>query len=88
MISILRPLLAVAVAILAALAVLLLDKREKLRDAVSPLAAIAMFAIVASMAPNASPGGITGPHPTLKKCVIRVSMSCIVRFFTGGVANE
>ena len=45
MISI-RPLLAVAVAVLAALAVLLLNKREKLRDAVSPLAAIAMFAIV------------------------------------------
>lgn len=55
MISI-RPLLAVAVAILAALAVLLLDKREKLRDAVSPLAAIAMFAIVASMAPTVLAG--------------------------------
>ncbi|CDX17597.1 exported hypothetical protein [Mesorhizobium sp. ORS 3324] len=57
MISI-RPLLAVAVAILAALAVLLLDKREKLRDAVSPLAAIAMFAIVASMAPTVLAGGL------------------------------
>ncbi|MDX8477498.1 monovalent cation/H+ antiporter subunit D family protein [Mesorhizobium sp. VK24D] len=56
MISI-RPLLAVAVPILAALAVLLLDKREKLRDAVSPLAAIAMFAIVASMAPTVLAGG-------------------------------
>ncbi len=52
-----RPLLAVAVAVLAALAVLLLNKRDKLRDAVSPLAAIAMFAIVASMAPTVLAGG-------------------------------
>ena len=52
-----RPLLAVAVAGLAALAVLLLNKHEKLRDAVSPVAAIAMFAIVASMAPTVLRGG-------------------------------
>lgn len=52
-----RPLLAVAVAGLAALAVLLLNKREKLRDLVSPLAAIVMFAIVASMAPTVLSGG-------------------------------
>jgi multicomponent Na+:H+ antiporter subunit D len=52
-----RPLLAVAVAGLAALAVLLLSNREKLRDAVSPLAAIVMFAIVASMAPTVLAGG-------------------------------
>ncbi|NKL76140.1 proton-conducting transporter membrane subunit, partial [Rhizobium leguminosarum] len=52
-----RPLLAVAIAGLAALAVLLLHNREKLRDIVSPLAAIAMFAIVASMAPTVLAGG-------------------------------
>ncbi|TGQ46872.1 monovalent cation/H+ antiporter subunit D family protein [Mesorhizobium sp. M00.F.Ca.ET.216.01.1.1] len=52
-----RPLLAVAVAGLAVLAILLLNKREQLRDAVSPLAAIAMFAIVASMAPTVLAGG-------------------------------
>ena len=52
-----RPLLAVAVAGLAALAILLLNNREKLRDAVSPLAAIAMFAIVVSMAPTVLAGG-------------------------------
>ncbi|RWM08213.1 monovalent cation/H+ antiporter subunit D family protein [Mesorhizobium sp.] len=56
MISI-RPLLAVAVPVLAALAVLLLNKRAKLRDVISPLAAIAMFAIVASMAPTVLAGG-------------------------------
>jgi multicomponent Na+:H+ antiporter subunit D len=47
-----RPLLAVAVAGLAALAVLLLNNHQKLRDVVSPLAATAMFAIVTSMAPT------------------------------------
>ena len=52
-----RPLLAVAVAGLAALSILLLNNRERLRDAVSPLAAIAMFAIVASMAPTVLAGG-------------------------------
>src|SRR5260221_3858210 len=52
-----RPLLAVAVAGLAALAVLLLNNREKLRDVVSPVAAFAMFAIVASMAPTVLAGG-------------------------------
>jgi multicomponent Na+:H+ antiporter subunit D len=52
-----RPLLAVAVAGLAALAVLLLNNREKLRDIVSPLAALAMFAIVVSMAPTVLAGG-------------------------------
>ncbi|GAU86854.1 NADH-ubiquinone oxidoreductase chain L [Bosea sp. BIWAKO-01] len=52
-----RPLLAVAVAGLAALAVLLLNTRETLRDAVSPLAAMAMFAIIASMAPTVLAGG-------------------------------
>jgi multicomponent Na+:H+ antiporter subunit D len=52
-----RPLLAVAVAGLAALAVLLLNNREKLRDVVSPLAAIVLFAIVASMAPTVLAGG-------------------------------
>ncbi|TIO52202.1 MAG: monovalent cation/H+ antiporter subunit D family protein [Mesorhizobium sp.] len=56
MISI-RPLLAVAVPVLAALAVLLLNKRAKLRDVISPLAAIATFAIVASMAPTVLAGG-------------------------------
>ncbi|MDX0887816.1 monovalent cation/H+ antiporter subunit D family protein [Sinorhizobium medicae] len=52
-----RPLLAVAVAGLAALAILFLNKREKLRDAVSPIAAVAMFAIVVSMAPTVLAGG-------------------------------
>lgn len=52
-----RPLLAVAVPALAALAVVLLNNREKLRDVVSPLAAIALFAIVASMAPAVLAGG-------------------------------
>ncbi|MGZ9722031.1 monovalent cation/H+ antiporter subunit D family protein [Rhizobium miluonense] len=52
-----RPLLAVAVPGLAALAILLLNNREKLRDAVSPLAAIVLFAIVASMAPTVLSGG-------------------------------
>ncbi|BCH28102.1 cation:proton antiporter [Mesorhizobium sp. L-8-10] len=51
-----RPLLAVAVAVLAALAVLLLNNRERLRDVVSPVAALAMFAIVASMAPTVLAG--------------------------------
>ena len=52
-----RPLLAITVAGLAALAVLLLNNRERLRDLVSPLAAIAMFAIVMSMAPTVLAGG-------------------------------
>lgn len=52
-----RPLLAIAVAGLAALAVLLLNNRERLRDLVSPLAAVAMFAIVVSMAPTVLAGG-------------------------------
>ncbi|MDO3431072.1 monovalent cation/H+ antiporter subunit D family protein [Rhizobium sp. CBN3] len=52
-----RPLLAIAVAGLAALAVLLLNNRQRLRDLVSPLAAIAMFAIVLSMAPTVLAGG-------------------------------
>jgi multicomponent Na+:H+ antiporter subunit D len=52
-----RPLLAVAVPGLAALAILLLNNREKLRDVVSPLAAIILFAIVASMAPTVLAGG-------------------------------
>ncbi|MBM3095078.1 monovalent cation/H+ antiporter subunit D family protein [Ensifer sp. T173] len=52
-----RPLLAVAVPALAALAVVLLNNREKLRDVVSPLAAITLFAIVASMAPTVLAGG-------------------------------
>ena len=52
-----RPLLAVAVPGLAALAILLLNNREKLRDVVSPLAAIALFGIVASMAPTVLAGG-------------------------------
>jgi multicomponent Na+:H+ antiporter subunit D len=52
-----RPLLAVAVASLAALAVLLLNDREKLRDLVSPFAAVVMFAVVASMAPTVLAGG-------------------------------
>lgn len=52
-----RPLLAITVAGLAALAVLLLNNRERLRDLVSPLAAIAMFAIVMSMAPTVLSGG-------------------------------
>ncbi|EJJ28194.1 monovalent cation/H+ antiporter subunit D family protein [Rhizobium sp. CF142] len=52
-----RPLLAITVAGLAALAVLLLKNRERLRDLVSPLAAIAMFAIVVSMAPTVLAGG-------------------------------
>lgn len=57
-----RPLLAVAVAGLAALAILLLNNRERLRDAVSPLAAITMFAIVASMAPPVLAGGTVYWH--------------------------
>ncbi|MDR9777155.1 monovalent cation/H+ antiporter subunit D family protein [Rhizobium hidalgonense] len=52
-----RPLLAIAVAGLAALAVLLLNNRERFRDLVSPMAAIAMFAIVVSMAPTVLAGG-------------------------------
>ncbi len=52
-----RPLLAVAVAGLAALAVLVLNKHDKIRDAVSPLAAVVMFAIVISMAPTVLSGG-------------------------------
>ncbi|WP_074071541.1 monovalent cation/H+ antiporter subunit D family protein [Rhizobium gallicum] len=52
-----RPLLAVAVPGLTAVAVLLLNNREKIRDLVSPLAAIALFAIVASMAPTVLAGG-------------------------------
>lgn len=57
-----RPLLAVAVAGLAALAILLLNNREKLRDVVSPFAAIAMFAIVVSMAPTVLAGGTIDLH--------------------------
>jgi multicomponent Na+:H+ antiporter subunit D len=57
-----RPLLAVTVAGLAALAVLLLNHREKLRDVVSPVAAFAMFAIVASMAPTVLAGGTVDLH--------------------------
>ncbi|APO79208.1 NADH dehydrogenase (quinone) nuoL-like protein (plasmid) [Rhizobium etli 8C-3] len=56
MISI-RPLLAIAVPGLTAVAVLLLNNREKFRDLVSPLAAIVLFAIVASMAPTVLAGG-------------------------------
>jgi multicomponent Na+:H+ antiporter subunit D len=52
-----RPLLAVGVAVLAALAVIVLNGRERIRDAVSPVAACAMFAIVASMAPTVLAGG-------------------------------
>lgn len=52
-----RPLLAIAVAVLAAVAVLLLRDRDKLRDAVSPVAAVVMFGIVASMAPTVLAGG-------------------------------
>ena len=52
-----RPLLAIAVAILAAVAVLLLHNRDKLRDMVSPFAALVMFGIVASMAPRVLAGG-------------------------------
>lgn len=52
-----RPLLAIAVAVLAAVAVLLLRDRDKLRDAVSPAAAVVMFGIVASMAPTVLAGG-------------------------------
>ena len=52
-----QPLLAIAVAALAAVAVLLLRDRDKLRDAVSPAAAVVMFGIVASMAPTVLAGG-------------------------------
>ncbi|MDL2410050.1 monovalent cation/H+ antiporter subunit D family protein [Rhizobium calliandrae] len=52
-----RPLLAVAVPGLAALIILFLNNREKLRDLVSPLAAIVLFVIVASMAPTVLAGG-------------------------------
>ncbi|TCU29174.1 multisubunit sodium/proton antiporter MrpD subunit [Rhizobium azibense] len=52
-----RPLLAIAVPGLTAVAVLLLNNREKFRDLVSPLAAIVLFAIVASMAPTVLAGG-------------------------------
>ncbi len=52
-----RPLVAVAVPGLAALAILVLRNRETLRDAVSPLAAVILLAIVASMAPTVLSGG-------------------------------
>ncbi|QFI69200.1 monovalent cation/H+ antiporter subunit D family protein [Sinorhizobium alkalisoli] len=52
-----RPLIAIAIAGLAALAILLLHKQEKLRDLVSPVAALAMFVIVMSMAPTVLSGG-------------------------------
>lgn len=52
-----RPLLAIAVPGLAALAILVLHHRERLRDLVSPLAAVMLFAIVASMAPTVLAGG-------------------------------
>ena len=34
-----------------------------------------------------SPGGITGPQLTFRKCVMRVSMSCIVWSLSGGVVR-
>src|SRR5579884_3823917 len=46
-----------------------------------------MFPFVASMAPRASPGGTTGPQLTPRKCVIRVSISCIVRSLRGGATK-
>ncbi|OHV72620.1 monovalent cation/H+ antiporter subunit D family protein [Ensifer sp. LCM 4579] len=52
-----RPLIAIAIAGLAALAILVLHKREKLRDLVSPVAALAMFVTVMSMAPTVLSGG-------------------------------
>ncbi|ASY66896.1 NADH-ubiquinone oxidoreductase chain L (plasmid) [Sinorhizobium sojae CCBAU 05684] len=52
-----RPLIAVAIAGLAALTILLLHKRETLRDLVSPVAALAMFLTVISMAPTVLAGG-------------------------------
>ncbi len=53
-----RPLLAIAVALLAAGLVLVLHDRPRLRDLVSPVAAVAMFATVASMAPVVLAGGV------------------------------
>lgn len=52
-----RPLVALAVPGLAALAILMLGNREKLRDVVSPFAAVILFAVVASMAPTVLSGG-------------------------------
>jgi len=52
-----RPILAIAVALLAALAVLAFRRRQSVRDAVSLLAAILLFAIVISMAPTILQGG-------------------------------
>jgi len=52
-----RPLFAIAIPALAALLILLLNRREKLRDLVSPVAAVIMFATVASMAPTVLSGG-------------------------------
>ena len=49
--------MAVAVPALAAALVLLLHRRERPRDVVSPLAAVVMFGIVASMAPTVLAGG-------------------------------
>ena len=47
-----------------------------------------MLPLLASMPKKASPTGITGPQLTLRKCVISVSISCIVRSFNGGVAQD
>ncbi|MEX0318768.1 MAG: monovalent cation/H+ antiporter subunit D family protein [Ruegeria sp.] len=55
-----RPLLAVAVAGLAAALVLILHDRKPLRDLVSPVAAVVMFVLVVSMAPRVLAGGSYG----------------------------
>ena len=52
-----RPLLAIAVSALAAVAILALGRRENLRDGISLAAALVKFALVASMAPVVLAGG-------------------------------
>ncbi len=56
-IYLIRPLLAVLVSLAAAFIILLLDKKPNVRDAVSFVAAIIKFSIVASMAPTILAGG-------------------------------
>ena len=51
---------------------------ETLRDAFHTLLGVQTLA---------SPGGITGPQLTFRKCVMRVSMSCIVWSLSGGVVR-
>jgi multicomponent Na+:H+ antiporter subunit D len=54
----LRPLIAVLIAVAAGLSILALHRRPNLRDAVSLVAAVAIFLIVASLAPTVLRGGV------------------------------